>query len=819
MNKRISFFFLMLCLMTGIAQAQVSITNSTPYTQNFDGLPSTGAPTSTNPNPANWYRYAATTGATALTVGNGSSNTGGFYSAGDTATASRSDRALGSLLSSGSKPLYFGVKFVNNTGSTIVSATVSYSCEQWRRGNNNAGLKDTLLFEYSTNADSVQLGTWTGVPGLTGSSVNSSTTTGALNGNTNSSLVSGNITGLAIPNGATFWIRYNDFDVSPGSDDLLAVDDFSISFTTGSVAACAEPANSVTNVVLSATGTTSVSGSFTGTTPAADGYLVLLDSTATVPTIVDATTYTVGQSVGTAVVVSNGTSTTFNKSGLVANTIYHAYVYPYNNTSCSGGPNYKTSAPGNDTAKTLVDACPEPTAKPTNLVFTAVTTNSITGKFNKAVPAPNGYVVVYSTSSNVGYPLDSVNYSVGDSVKYSSFKSKVAYVGTDSNFSVSGLVSGTRYYFAVVPYNSCSGIPNYLRTSPLKADTVTAGTAPLSDCTAPTGVNSATIIKLDSTTSTISLKWKNSANGDSVLVFAAPFNTIGSVTIHDSAYYMVGGTVPSSGSTQPIVYYRGTDSSTTLTGLSTNTLYKIFVVAFNNKGCINGPNYGGLANVLIRTAAVASGDCTQPTGISNTSIVKLDSTVSTIRIKWTNPANADSVMILAGPTGSIGFVTIHDSTYYAVGSTVPGTGATVYYRGTDSSLTITGLISNTVYKILFVPFNNKACNNGPNYVNNPAFTTIRTAIATGVKYHNAEAEFALYPNPTSNGSLFVKFKTALREEATIEVLDILGRKLDVQQLNPGTDMQTINVSNLAKGTYLLNVVYKGTNNVSSFIVE
>ena len=33
------------------------------------------------------------------------------------------------------------------------------------------------------------------------------------------------ITGLSIPNGASFWIRWTDFDIAPGADDGLAVDD------------------------------------------------------------------------------------------------------------------------------------------------------------------------------------------------------------------------------------------------------------------------------------------------------------------------------------------------------------------------------------------------------------------------------------------------------------------------------------------------------------------------------------------------------------------------------------------------------------------
>lgn len=695
MNKKMTLLVAMFSLIVSNLVAQISITNSNPYTQDFNSLPNSGSPTTTNPNPVDWYRHAGTTNAINLTVGTGSSNSGGFYSVGATDST---DRALGSLLSSTPKPFYFGAKFVNNTGSTIVSAAVSYRCEQWRRGNSTNGLKDTLFVEYSTDADSVRLGTWTRVPSLTGSSVNTSTTTGALDGNAVFTNVAGNITGMAVPNGATFWIRFNDYDI-PGSEDLLAVDDFSVSFTTGTVAACTEPTNSVSNLVLSATSTTAVTGSFNATVPASDGYLVLLDSNAVTPTITDATAYSNGDLVGTAVVVSNGANTTFNKSGLVQNTIYYAYVFPYNNAGCLGGPNYKTSAPANDSAKTLVDACPEPATNPTNITFTLVGDNSIEGQFNRTTPPADGYIVVQSLSSNIGYPADSTNYNVGDSIISGSFKSKVADVSSSANdttFVITGLASGTKYNVAVIPYNLCGAFKNYRRTASNgvnRDDTTTTGTPPLTDCVQPSGVSNSSIVKLDSTTSTITIKWKNSSNGDSVMIVAAP-SSVGSISIRDTMNYPVGTIIPSSNATSAKVYFRGTDSICVLTGLSQNTLYKIFVIAFNNKNCLNGPNYGGLATAFAKTA-----------------------------------------------------------------------------------------------------------------------------LSTGVKYNNVEAEFNLFPNPTNTGAIYVKFKSPIKEVATLEVVDILGRKLIAQQLAPGNDMESIDVSSLSKGTYILNIVYKGSNNVSTFIVE
>ncbi len=810
MNKRITLIVAAYCLMLSIANAQISITTlSQTYSENFNNMAATGATGTVLPT--SWYSTVSS-----YRVGNGSTNNGGLYSFGDSAAT---DRAIGSVGSGSSAPNY-GVKFVNNTGASITSITVNYTGEQWRLGQKPALRLDSTLLSYNVGVDSLNTIGWTNVSALKILTPDTTGTAGSRNGNITPyrTLISGTINGLNISTGSVFWLRWSEKDVS-GSDDGLAVDDLSVSFTGAVLSPCIEPASSVTNVILNATGTTSVAGSFTASS--ADGYLVLLDSTGTVPTVIDGTNYTVGQTVGSAVVISNGTSTTFTKTGLVSNTIYKVYVYPYTNTSCSGGPNFKTTIPGNDTAKTQVDACPEPTTAPTNLVFTSVGNNNINGKFNKSVPAADGYVVVYSLSSNIAYPLDSTNYNVGDSIRYSSFKSKVADVSSSANdttFSITGLTQGTRYYVAVIPYNLCGAFKNYRRSASNgvnRDDTLTGGTAPLTECTQPGGVSNSSIVKLDSTTTTISIKWKN-ATSDSVMVLAGPTSSIGFVTLHDSTYYAVGSTIPGSGAT---VYYRGTDSTLVLTGLTINTVYKILIVPFNNKACTFGPNYSsGLASITIRTASTAAGECTNPSGISNATILKLDSTATTISVKWRN-STSDSVMILAGPTATIGFVALRDSVYYPVGSTIPGSGAQVYYRGTDSSFVLTGLTPNTVYKILFVPFNNKACTFGPNYASGLANTTIRTALATGVKYNNSESEFSIFPNPAHNGLLFVKFKTALHDDAVLEVVDILGRKISSQNLTPGAEVQTINVSRFAKGTYILNVIYKGTNNVSSFIVD
>src|SRR5262245_40850175 len=209
------------------AQAAGSVnltTLGTAYTENFNTLANSGT-SSTVPN--GWdFAESGTNANTTYTAGTGSSTTGDTYSFG---AASNTERAFGGL-QSGSLIPTIGASFTNNTGATVTQLAISYTGEQWRAGVTNRNAADRLDFQLSTNATSLTTGTWVDYDSLDFNSPNINTTAGALDGNAsgNKTSVSFTITGLSIPNGASFWIRWNDFDISPGADDGLAVDNFSI---------------------------------------------------------------------------------------------------------------------------------------------------------------------------------------------------------------------------------------------------------------------------------------------------------------------------------------------------------------------------------------------------------------------------------------------------------------------------------------------------------------------------------------------------------------------------------------------------------------
>lgn len=225
--------------------APISLTGAV-YTQDFNTLANTGTTNSLiflqgwllneeGGSARDNEQYAAD---------NGGSNTGDAYSYG---LASSTERALGGL-QSGSLIPTIGAFFVNNTGGTVNRLKITYTGEQWRLGTINR--TDRLDFQYSLDATSLTTGTWTDMDLLDFVSP-FTTTAGTLNGNSNTRLLSFTITGLSIPDGAVFYIRWNSFDAS-GADDGLAIDDFSIETDpvdiAGPSATALTPSNGAINI-------------------------------------------------------------------------------------------------------------------------------------------------------------------------------------------------------------------------------------------------------------------------------------------------------------------------------------------------------------------------------------------------------------------------------------------------------------------------------------------------------------------------------------------------------------------------------------------
>lgn len=241
-NIRQKFFSVLIAFILGLAWLGIvapaqAVTGGTgtirltglgiPYTQTFDTLASTGITSTLSVE--GWYLDEVSTNADySYRVGTGSNTTGDTYSFG---TSGSTERAFGTLLSNSLTPM-IGAQFTNNTGQTITMLSITYTGEQWRLGQSRASPPDRLDFQLSTTAITITapITYWVDYDTLDFSSPVVTGTVGALDGNAaaNRTTLSYTITGLSIANGASFWIRWVDWDLSPGADDGLGIDDFSL---------------------------------------------------------------------------------------------------------------------------------------------------------------------------------------------------------------------------------------------------------------------------------------------------------------------------------------------------------------------------------------------------------------------------------------------------------------------------------------------------------------------------------------------------------------------------------------------------------------
>lgn len=77
---------------------------------------------------------------------------------------------------------------------------------------------------------------------------------------------------------------------------------------------------------------------------------------------------------------------------------------------------------------------------------------------------------------------------------------------------------------------------------------------------------------------------------------------------------------------------------------------------------------------------------------------------------------------------------------------------------------------------------------------------------------------AVYPNPASS-TLFVEFDGEFQGQVAFKVMDMTGKLVSVENVEAFNGQHSLNVSNLAKGMYVLNIESKQGRAIRKFIVE
>jgi hypothetical protein len=328
----IAIFFMTICGPSVMAQAFTFATGQLTYNESFDAMGSAGTTFLPGWTAVRWSGTGVVGAVLPLVVTDGSGNSGAVYNVG---TTGAEERAMGTL-GSGSTVPRFGASFLNNTGSSIVKIDLSGTMEQWRSGSTNT-VTEIVAFEYSLDATDLMTGTWIPVTSLDLVEINTATTVAAaLDGNLpeNQAAISASIPGLTWFAGSNLWIRWSDVN-DLGSDGVYAIDNLTVTASTGAVVIDPEPTNYPT--VFTAAGSSLTIGlswvDATGTQVPA-GYLVKASSADNISAPVDGTPVPedidLTDGAGAKNVAQGMQSCTF--INLLPGTDYFFKIYPYTNS-------------------------------------------------------------------------------------------------------------------------------------------------------------------------------------------------------------------------------------------------------------------------------------------------------------------------------------------------------------------------------------------------------------------------------------------------------------------------------------------------------
>ncbi|MFI2741390.1 hypothetical protein ACG2LH_01510 [Zhouia sp. PK063] len=128
--------------------------------------------------------------------------------------------------------------------------------------------------------------------------------------------------------------------ISNDSDE----DTFEIPLQIDAVNRCETPALSASSLAITGKSNEAVYGGF-ASNEFANANMVLISKASSLTSLPqDGETYTDNFAFGAAVVVQSNSNTSFSVSGLEANTTYTIFVIPYTESSCIGGPKYRTAS-------------------------------------------------------------------------------------------------------------------------------------------------------------------------------------------------------------------------------------------------------------------------------------------------------------------------------------------------------------------------------------------------------------------------------------------------------------------------------------------
>jgi hypothetical protein len=389
------------------------------------------------------------------------------------------------------------------------------------------------------------------------------------------------------------------------------------------------------------------------------------------------TNFSLGNQVGAGYAVYANTGNTVTVNGLSGGITYYIAVFEYNG---SGAPVYLTDNYPTASASTSL----APTSPSTNMSFANIEGNKMTvnwfnGNGTKRI------VIAKAGSPVTVLPIDNTTYTAnasfgnGQEIAAGEF---VVMNGSSSSLSMTNLLPGVVYYFAVFEYNSINSFNYYLTSS-----FATGNQAPVS---APT-VNSSALVVSNVTGNSMKISFtKGNGSGRIIVVKAgsavdaapANFSTYSNLSTFGSGSQLGTGNY---------VVYNGNSNNVTVLGLQPDVTYHFQVFEFNGT---NSPVYL-TGNVLTGSQLTNQRPSVIASGIN---FYQVEGNKMTVR--WTNGNGAKRILI--GKAGSPVTAVPADGLTYAANTNFGSgneiaAGEFVLSDNTSTETAVTNLIPSTTY--------------------------------------------------------------------------------------------------------------------------
>ncbi len=292
-------------------------------------------------------------------------------------------------------------------------------------------------------------------------------------------------------------------------------------------------------------------------------------------------------------------------------------------------------------------------------------------------------------------------------------------------------------------------------------------------------------------------QWSNNNTGDNIIVAGGTLTpAYPGLNPSTTGYAIFGGD--------------GLDCSTAFTSTTTGTIYYSFIMNVNTMAGVIDVNGGYFATFGSGSSTFGGTLWTKRVddGVYNLGLEVRTGTAA--NTTWTSDAytSGQTVFIVVGYTFGDPATASDDTVNLWVNPTINGVQPAATITDTHTGTDLTS-ISNFILR-------QDSTGETPSMsVDELRIGTTWAQVTNGTlgTNQNTIAGLRMYPNPVSNGTLFIE--TSANAEKTVTVFDVLGK----QVLNTSTSNNSINVASLHTGVYIVNITEEGKTASRKLVIK